>query len=527
MKNAIILAAGRSIASFAPFTYERPKGMFTVRGEVLIERQIRQLRAAGIEDIYIVVGYMKEKFFYLEEKFGVHLLVNNNFSKPGNLYSLYVAREYLADSFICYADQYYTENPFRRENGLNRSYHACAVLSGKFREFAVKVSDADVITEVTVGGSDSLAMVGYAYFNAAFSARIRTLMEREIADFRVDALFWEEYFGQHIRELTLYAEQYTAGEIIEFDSIEDLRQFDVDFLMNVDSRIVANICSVLGCHPNRVVDIEVIQAGLTNVSFAFTVDGVYYVYRHPGGTARNLINRDTEVVAQLAARTLGIDESVIYIDPAGWKLSRRVDSVPYKLLCGGGLTQLMGYLQRLHNYEVTAEVKDFDTYTEALHLIDLATATKGDLYTEFAELIAKVGRLDGYLKTEAKRLQMRRVLCHNDVYAPNMLIGADGAYLIDWEYAGLNDPANDIGCIIARGSYSDSEMEQILATYLGAADDAIYQHYRAYIPLTAFYWFAWGLYKGSVGDDDGFFFLPAYRACVRYIDSALAAYERK
>ena len=91
-RNAIILAAGKS-NRFAPFTYEKPKGLFCVKGEILIERQIEQLKESGVEDIYVVVGYMKEKFFYLEQKYGVKLIVNNQFGKKGNLYSLYVARD--------------------------------------------------------------------------------------------------------------------------------------------------------------------------------------------------------------------------------------------------------------------------------------------------------------------------------------------------------------------------------------------------------------------------------------------------
>ena len=61
------LAAGKS-SNFAPFTYEKPKGIFCVKGEILIERQIRQLHEAGVEEIYIVVGYMKEKFFLFRRK---------------------------------------------------------------------------------------------------------------------------------------------------------------------------------------------------------------------------------------------------------------------------------------------------------------------------------------------------------------------------------------------------------------------------------------------------------------------------
>ena len=67
-QNAIIMAAGTA-SRFAPLSYEKPKALLHVKGEILIERQIRQLREAGISDIIIVVGYMAEKFYYLQDKF--------------------------------------------------------------------------------------------------------------------------------------------------------------------------------------------------------------------------------------------------------------------------------------------------------------------------------------------------------------------------------------------------------------------------------------------------------------------------
>lgn len=63
--NAIIMAAGLS-SRLAPISYEKPKGLLKARGEVLIERQIKQLQDAGITDITVVIGYKKEQFFYLE-----------------------------------------------------------------------------------------------------------------------------------------------------------------------------------------------------------------------------------------------------------------------------------------------------------------------------------------------------------------------------------------------------------------------------------------------------------------------------
>lgn len=527
-RNAIILAAGKS-SRFAPFTYEKPKALFCVKGEILIERQIEQLRAAGISDICIVVGYMKEKFFYLEQKYGVKLIVNNEFGKKGNLYSLYAAREHLLNTYICCGDHYFIHNPFLYENKDNHSYRACAYQSGKFREFAVECSDADVITEMTVGGKDSLAMVGHAYMNENFSRIYRKLMELEINDFGVASLFWEEFYAKHSRQLTFYKLEFEPNEILEFDNIEDLREFDSEFLLNVDSEIITNISRTLHCDPNAIDDISVINAGLTNVSFAFNCNGVKYVYRHPGGTAGNLIDRQTELFAQMMARDIGIDKSVISMSLSGWKISYFVHDAKN---CdfetdSRQLNIAMEYLRRLHAVKPDDTVKIFDNIAEGKKLIAIAAATKGNLAREFSEIIAKVEKLYLLVKADAERLGYGLVLCHNDTYEPNYLYDDEGEiYLIDWEYAGLNYAANDIGCILCRYDWTDEQIERYLKAFVGRelnVDE--HRYYMAFLPISAFYWFAWGLYKGSVGDDDSFFFLPAYRNLVRFIDLALESYE--
>ena len=234
-KNAIILAAGKS-DSLAPFTYEKPKGLFTVKYEILIERQIAQLIVAGINEIYGVIGYMKEKFFYLERKYPeVILVINNTFAKFGNIYSMYVVREYLNNSFICCADHYFLENPFLDNDDLNRSYRACTDLKGNFDEFSIDYSDADIITGCHIGGKDSTAMIGHAYFNESFSKKFRELLDAEIDDFGVKNMFWEEFYVKHIKDLTLFIKRFEKGEILEFDNVADLRDFDSDFLLNMSS----------------------------------------------------------------------------------------------------------------------------------------------------------------------------------------------------------------------------------------------------------------------------------------------------
>ena len=98
--------------------------------------------------------------------------------------------------------------------------------------------------------------------------------------------------------------------------------------------------------------------------------------------------------------------------------------------------------------------------------------------------------------------------------------------LLDWEYAGLNYAANDIGCILSRYDWTDEQIERYLKAFVGrelTKDE--HRYYMAFLPISAFYWFCWGLYKGSVGDDDSFFFLPAYRNLVRFINPALDSYK--
>ncbi|MBE6498972.1 MAG: choline-phosphate cytidylyltransferase [Methanobrevibacter thaueri] len=528
-KNAIILAAGKS-NRFAPFTYEKPKGLFIVKGEVLIERQIEQLIESGIKDIYVVIGYMKEKFFYLERKYSeVTLIINNTFGKYGNIYSLYVARQYLANTFICCADHYFTKNPFIDDNELNLSYRACSYLEGNFREFGVDCSDADIITDCYIGGSDGEAMIGHAYFNEKFSNKFRQLLEEEINNFGVVNMFWEDYYATHIKDLTLFKKEFGNDEIFEFEDIDDLRQFDSDFLLNVDSEIVENICKTLKCHPNEISNIDIIKAGLTNASFKFTVENTEYVYRHPGGTADSLIDRRTEVYTQNQAKKYELDDSLIYISPEGWKISYFIQNIiPCDIINNEThLKQCMDALHKTHEIPISDDVKLFDNVVEAKRLINLACATKGNLFKEFEEMISKIDQVDEFVKAEREKYGINLTVCHNDVYEPNFISTSDDDfYLIDWEYSGVNDPVNDVACIFTRYEYDDSIRDMLLKAYYGRELTPLeHRHAMAQAVLSAFYWISWGLFKGSVGEEDGFFFLPAFRYVLDNVDEVIESYK--
>ena len=109
--NAIILAAGKS-KRFKPISDYCPKGLSIVKGEVLVERQIKQLQAVGINDITLVVGYKKEMFFYLADKYDVKIVVNDYYDTQDNVSSLRLVLDQLDNTYICSVDNYYPENLF-------------------------------------------------------------------------------------------------------------------------------------------------------------------------------------------------------------------------------------------------------------------------------------------------------------------------------------------------------------------------------------------------------------------------------
>lgn len=98
-KNAIILAAGYGMR-MVPNNTEVPKGLLEIHGEPLIERLIKQLQEVGITDIYIVVGYMRERYEYLIDLYQVQLIVNMEYSSKNNLHSLAKVLPYLSNSYI-------------------------------------------------------------------------------------------------------------------------------------------------------------------------------------------------------------------------------------------------------------------------------------------------------------------------------------------------------------------------------------------------------------------------------------------
>lgn len=276
--NAIIMAAGVS-SRFAPLSCETPKALTEVRGEILIERQIRQLHEAGIHDIYIIVGYMAEQFEYLREKLGVHLIKNNAYMIRNNHSSIFAAKDVIRNTYICSADNYFLQNPF--EEMVGESYYAAVYATGETKEWCMEADCNGYITHVEVGGKDAWFMLGHAFWSEDFSAQFIRFLEDEYDLPKTKGLFWENIFMNHLDTLKMKIRKYPKDYIYEFDSIDELRQFDVTYVEDTRSRILKHIAKQLDGMEADIKEIKPLKNTATEVvgiQFCFQEKQYTYTY---------------------------------------------------------------------------------------------------------------------------------------------------------------------------------------------------------------------------------------------------------
>ncbi len=274
--NAIIMAAGTS-SRFAPLSYEIPKALISVKGEILIERQIRQLQEAGIKDIYIVTGYKSEMFSYLEEKFGVRLVHNPEYLTRNNHASIWVVKDYLKNSYICSADNYFNESPFESE--VASSYYAAVYAKGETKEWCLEYDENEIIKKVTIGGENAWYMLGHTFWNAEFSNKFIKILELEYDLPQTHGLLWESIYANHLDELKMKIRRYPDDMIFEFDTLDELRKFDTEYITNTHSTILKWVCKKLEITEADIENASACKDGSNEaVGFTFYVNGQRYKY---------------------------------------------------------------------------------------------------------------------------------------------------------------------------------------------------------------------------------------------------------
>ncbi|MBO5382233.1 MAG: NTP transferase domain-containing protein [Bacteroides sp.] len=525
VESAVILAAGGADIS-SKSVYSMPKGLFVKDGETLIERQIKQLHEAGVKDITVVVGYKQEMYFFLMNKYGVEIVVNPDLKK-NNVFSLYCAIDHLSNTYICNCDNYFFENPFSAYE--YNAYHATVYKENAHNELIVRKNEFGRITDIYSGDKSGECIYGHAYIDKAFSTRLKRYLNAEIDDFRVSSLFWEEFVMRHKDNLDMYAREYPADFLYEFDSIQEIQNIDTLFLENVSGRINEKICEVFSCKVEDVHDIQILQKGLTNILFTFVVNDVKYIFRYPGDSSSFFIYRKNECRAQKLAAKAGVDNTYIYIDETGIKISRFMENC--KNLNGVYyhdielMKLLASKIRKFHEegYDMPDAAQfDYNPIKECEHYMKEASKVKGNLFELFKDEWDAAYKLYAYAEKDG----IKKTMCHNDINGDNCLLNDEEFNVIDWEFAGFNDPGYDFGRVIAGYDYDDPQVDEILAAYFGRPATPIERlHWIAYTGLHNWYYVGWAIYKESINESSRDWMFFFYKQAKRVFDYCLPKYK--
>ena len=216
-KNAVILAAGFGMR-MVPINTESPKGLLEVKGEILIERIIRHLHEAGIWEIYIVVGFMKEQYEYLIDKYRVNLVVNSEYSTKNNLYSLRKVSQHLSNTYIVPCDIWCRYNPFNQYE----LYSWYMISEEKSRESKIKVNKKKELV-FTDKGIDGNAMIGIAYLDEKTASVVAERMQELSKKSTYDNAFWEEALYTK-QGMIAQARVVKTDDTVEINTYEQLRE---------------------------------------------------------------------------------------------------------------------------------------------------------------------------------------------------------------------------------------------------------------------------------------------------------------
>lgn len=532
--GAVILAAGFG-SRFVPLSYETPKGLLEVFGERMIDRQIRQLHEAGITDITVVVGYLKEKFEYLIDKYQVHLLYNPEYHSKNTLTTVYLARDCFKGKnvYLLSSDNWIRENMFHTyECG---AWYSAVYMEGDTSEWCLKYNKKGLITKVQVGGADSWVMYGPVCFSKDFSDRFFPVLEKYYHTPGTEQMYWEQVYadlcngtvGEHLPEYNLkagkhhlqvpemYVNQQAEQQVYEFENLEELRVFDAKYQNHSDSRAMELLSDVFHVPESEIREIQCLKTGMTNKSFLFKLHDKHYICRIPGPGTELLINRRQEKAVYDAVQGLGITEHVVYMNgDTGYKISqyyegcRVADPRNWE-----DVTRCMELLNRLHNSFIKVS-HTFDIAERIDFYESLCGGYEQSLFEDYPGVRAHMNELVRRLN----RLKRPHVLSHIDSVCDNFLFLPDGnVRLIDWEYAGMCDPLIDVSMCAIYSYYSENEAASLLNIYLGreASPEERFV-YDAYIALGGFLWCLWAIYKSSIGEEFGEYTILMYRYAKEY-----------
>lgn len=226
--------------------------------------------------------------------------------------------------------------------------------------------------------------------------------------------------------------------------------------MNVEEYIVARVNALL--HSDNAKIVKRLEGGMSNYTYVVECRGKKYTYRVPGKFAEKFVNRVEEWENIQEVNKLGLNNVTTYVEiMSGEKLAEYVEGTIMSETDVVSHNEMsVKALKKIHNSDLK-----FRPYNAFQRLDDDERYCFETGFIHPTEYIQLRKQLDAMHEAH---IQVKHVPCHCDYQPTNLVIYGDRLYVLDWEFAGMNDPFYDIACY---GNVGFDKALSLLEAYVG------------------------------------------------------------
>ncbi len=235
------------------------------------------------------------------------------------------------------------------------------------------------------------------------------------------------------------------------------------------------------------------MGGLTNHTYKVIMnDGAEYVVRIPGEGTEEMIVRKDEMVSTKLACDLGVDAEVLYFGEDGSKVTKYIKNAitmsSETLHEQKHIEQMAEIFKKMHSCGVDTKVP-FEVFEMAASYEKIILDKNVAMFDDYDEIKAQVMKVKSEIDSA---IDVKKVPCHNDALCENWVEGDGRMYLIDWEYAGMNDGMWDLADVSIEAGFDAEHDRKFLIAYLGKEPETINEkHFLANKIYVDFLWTLW------------------------------------
>lgn len=525
IKTAVILAAGRNK------NFDKPVGNLEINNLTLLQRNINILRYSGIEKIIIVIGYKGEEIKNKLNDNNIIFVENSNFKWTGTMASLVTVENNIDEDFILLESDIVIEESGIR-GIINYPCRDCVLItteSGSGDEAFVEIKDNKIYKiskDIAQLNKIDGEMIGVSKISLEF-------FEKMMQEYKFNKNPYMNYEYMMLDISRTYSLGYIKIDNLlwhEIDNNEHYYYINNILLKKIDKKeksiFLENLKGIIydsmKVSPERINNISPI-GGMTNKNYKIEIDNECYVLRVPGNGTGEMISREDEIRNAVYANEVGVDSELLYFnEKSGIKISRFIENAetlsPEATKKQNNMIMVCDILRKLHNYN-RKMANNFDIYGKIEQYENLANEVNAIFFDDYYEIKGKVL----LLKNIMAELDVELAPCHNDTIAENFIkSGEDKMYLIDWEYAGMNDPMWDLAAHSLENKFSEDEEELLLNIYFNGK---VEEKYKKRILINKIYqdflWSTWTIIKEAKGDDFGTYGIDRYTRAKKNLEIIL------